>query len=97
MQRLLLILAALLMAAPLAPAKDRNYSPAFTSSTAAGSTTAGSRYVLFIFSSDFVGTIGGVAFTGAADSSLELRAPEGDTFAAIPWTRSAGTVRVVQY
>lgn len=71
--------------------------PAITSTTSDGATTAGKKVLIFILSSDFTGTIGGVVFTGSADSSLELRAPDGYTFAAVSYTRSAGTLRLIQY
>lgn len=69
----------------------------FTSNVIDGATEPGKRVVTFIFSADFVGTLNGVAFTGAADSYLELRAPEGSTLASVFWVRTAGTVRVVQF
>ena len=66
---------------------------------------ARSRMVTFVFSSDFVGTVAGRCFAGTAgacgtnqpaDDSLTLTAPAGDTLVEIPYTCSAGSVRVIR-
>jgi hypothetical protein len=52
--------------------------------------------VVFIFSSDFAGTVLGLAFAGANDAELTLEA-EDLQLAAIPYTISAGSARIIVY
>ncbi len=65
--------------------------------TANGSVGANQRSITFIFGSTFVGTIGGIAFTGGtgADSSLTITAQSGNTLGPVTYTVSAGTMRIV--
>lgn len=64
--------------------------------TAGGTVAAGARSVMFIFAPDFVGTVDGVAYNFANDSSISLSAQDNDTLEAIAYTRSAGTLRIVE-
>jgi len=63
------------------------------------------KSVTFVFGTTFVGTIAGVCFAGAAgvcytgspaDTSLTIPAPAGDTLTDIPYTISAGTLRIIR-
>ncbi len=60
--------------------------------TAAFSTTAGVKSVQFLLSSDFNGTIGGVAFLGSAWSVIPAEASMGNSLGPINVTISAGNV-----
>ena len=63
-----------------------------------GDTTvdAGAKSVTFIFSPDFTGKIGGVAFAGADDTSIDFNAPPGEALGPIDVVVSAGTVRIAK-
>lgn len=71
--------------------------PAITTVTdsSASPVAAGAKYVGFIFSSDFAGAITGAPYAGPADASQDFTAPPGDTLAAIGYTITAGTLRIV--
>lgn len=69
--------------------------PAVSLVTTNGTVASGKKIVDFIFSSDFTGTVLTVAFTGAADSVISFEAPPGDTLAAIAYTVTAGSIRIV--
>lgn len=57
---------------------------------------AGSKSVAFIFSSDFTGSIGGVAFSGANDASIDFNGPHGEVLGPIDVIVTAGTVRIAK-
>jgi len=57
---------------------------------------AGARSVLFIVNADFDGTIGGMAFNGGKDASLPFPAMGEHTYPAINYTRSGGTLRIIE-
>src|SRR3954468_240330 len=62
--------------------------------SASGTVSAGCRMITFIFSSDFVGRVDGLAYTGAADAST-TKWPIGEhVYRAIAYTRSAGSIRI---
>lgn len=68
-----------------------------TLATSSGTVAGNAKRVTLIFSSDFTGTVGGVAFAGATDSSVTFSADQpGDTLAAIAYTVTAGNVRIVR-
>jgi hypothetical protein len=63
------------------------------------------RSVTFVFSTTFIGTVAGVCFAGTAgvcytgapaDQSLTIPAPAGDTLVEIPYTVTAGTLRIIR-
>lgn len=89
-----LILLVLLAFAPLVQAKEVDITGG-AAVTTGGTITRGLRGVVFIFSSDFVGTIAGTAFTGAADGSFSPPIQPGDTLAAMTYTVSAGSMRII--
>lgn len=94
MKRLLtIILATVLLALPVTA---KVVEPAGTTATTSGTITAGARALLFVFSSDFTGTISGVAWSGATDASYSPPVQTGDTFAAITYTVTTGSVRIIQ-
>lgn len=70
----------------------RNYGTPQTAATA--TIAAGALSVLIEFSSDFVGTIGGIARTGAAQVAYSDVAQPGNTLPAYAITRSAGTYTI---
>lgn len=59
--------------------------------------TAGKRHVEFILSSDFAGNINGIAYSGTTDAVQSFDAPPGYTLAAIAYTRSAGSLRIISF
>lgn len=68
---------------------------AVSSASGNGSVAAGKRWIQFIFSSNFSGTIGGVAFSGTTDSVWEVPVAQGaDTYAALSYTIGAGSARI---
>lgn len=71
---------------------------ALTSSnkTAGGSVAAGAVGVQFILSSDFAGTINGNSYSGATSAfwSPPPLVNPGDTYPAIPYTISAGSINL---
>ena len=69
--------------------------PAMVLATTSGTVAAGAKVVEFIFSSSFTGTVLGVAFAGATDSSEKFTAPGNDTLGAIVYTVTAGSVRIM--
>jgi hypothetical protein len=70
--------------------------PAITSVNASGSVAAGKRFIEFMLSADFAGTIGGVTFAGTTDYSVgPFIAPVADTLGAIAYTISAGSMRIL--
>jgi hypothetical protein len=70
--------------------------PTISSASTSGSVTAGARKITFIFSSDFTGTVLGVAFTGANDTYVNIDAPGNDTLTAVAYTVTAGSVRILK-
>lgn len=93
MKTLTLILLACLLA--VAPLQAKTCSASGGSKTTDFTINAGARGVLFVFSSDFSGTISGVTWSGATDAYYQPPIQPGDTFAAIAVTVAAGTVRYV--
>lgn len=71
--------------------------PTITRVTSSGASpvVAGARSVTFVFSTDFVGTILAVAYTGAIQS-ITLTAPGNDTLAAIAYTVTAGSMDIIK-
>lgn len=62
--------------------------------SASGTVKGGCRSVTFIFSSDFTGTVDGLAYTGAADASMPFPAIGEHTYGVIAYTRTAGSIRI---
>jgi len=58
-----------------------------------GNVAAGAKWVEFITSADFVGTINGANYP-AGFGKMYPPLPNGDTYPQINWTKSAGTIRV---
>lgn len=48
-----------------------------------------------ILSTNFTGTILGVAYSGATDAVQPFEAPHGETLEAITYTVTAGSIRIV--
>lgn len=69
--------------------------PVLTTVAASGTVAAGFRKATFVFSPDFVGTVLGGTFAGAADAALSLEAPVGSVLDAVAYTRSAGSIRLI--
>lgn len=67
----------------------------FSTMSASGTIAAGHKSIDIIFSSTFTGSLGGVAFAGATDTAIELKATSGDTLGSIAVAVSAGSIRVV--
>lgn len=64
--------------------------------TTGGTITNGKFSVVFLFSSDFVGTIAGTTFTGANDRYFETPTiPAGNTYGAIVYTVASGSMRII--
>lgn len=63
--------------------------------TTGGNVAAGAKYVNFIFSQDFTGTIGGVAFSGVTDLQVSFDAPPGDKLKQLDYTVTAGSIRII--
>ena len=73
--------------------EEVNY--ALTVVSTSGSIAAGARYVEFIFTANFTGTIKTVAFAGANDAVYSLPILPGvQTYPAIPYTVTAGSMRM---
>lgn len=70
--------------------------PTISLKTTSGTVALGAKSVVFIFSTDFAGTVLGVTYSGATDSSQSFTAPSGDGLTAIAYTISAGSARVVE-
>lgn len=69
--------------------------PTITTPSTGATIAAGKRYIEFIFSADFTGTIGGQTFSGATDSSYNLPLlNNADTYSALNYTISAGSARL---
>jgi len=64
--------------------------------TTSGTIAAGARGLTLIFSTDFTGTVGGVAFNGANDSSFTFPIPSGDTIGAVSYVVTTGSIRAVK-
>ncbi|MEO7099101.1 MAG: hypothetical protein ABI162_07045 [Luteolibacter sp.] len=101
MKKFLLVLSlvfALFASSAIAVPEYQNYTPGSqpfaVSATASGSVAAGTFQVTFIPSTSFTGTIMGVAFV-AADAPFTLRANAPNGLQAIPYTVTAGTLRIV--
>jgi hypothetical protein len=72
--------------------------PTVATATTGGTVAAGKKYVKFIFSSTFTGTVLGVAFVGGTDTPLEFpKLANGETYGAIVYTVTAGSVRIVAF
>jgi hypothetical protein len=69
--------------------------PAGFLATESGEVEAGSRSAEFIFSSDFTGTLLGLSYAGETDSTQRVVAPAGDTLGQIPYTITAGYIRII--
>lgn len=66
--------------------------------SSSGSVAAGKRYIEFILSSDFAGTIGGQIIAGSAFAVYgPLRAPDGSVFGVLNYTISAGSAVITTY
>jgi hypothetical protein len=70
--------------------------PTITTVTTSGTVAAGARKLTFVFSSDFAGTVLTATFAGANDASISLDAPTPNTLAAVAYTVTAGTIRIVK-
>ena len=69
-----------------------------TTASASGEVQRGYRKVTFLFSSTFAGTLLGMTMAGATDTApLTIEAPDNCTLGALPYTRSAGSVRIITY
>ncbi len=67
------------------------------SGSGASPVAAGKKVVEFQPDSSFTGTLNGVAYVGTVDAFQSFVAPPGYTLAAIPYTVTAGTLRIVSY
>ena len=67
---------------------------AITTASASGSVGAGAKQVTFIFGATFAGTVQGATFS-SSDTTLYVRAPEGDSLGVINYTISAGSARIL--
>lgn len=66
--------------------------------SASGTVAAGKKYISFILSSDFAGTIDGETFAGATDAFYDVpKLENGETYAALAYTRSAGSLRITSF
>jgi hypothetical protein len=94
MKRIVLALVAFALCcfASVAPASEAT----ITLATASGTVSKGMQEVTLIFSSDFEGTVQGVAFDGSTDASLTLRAQAGQTLGQVRYTITAGSIRIVR-
>lgn len=70
--------------------------PTISTASSTGTVAAGAKKLTLVFSSDFAGTVLGAAFSGAADKSIDLNAPDNDTLAAVAYTVSAGSIRIIK-
>lgn len=70
--------------------------PSITVATTNGTIAAGAQRISIIFSTDFAGTVLGATFDGSIDSSVAFSAPTGDTLAAVGYTVTAGSARIVK-
>lgn len=68
-----------------------------TAVTSSGSVTANDIWITFLLSADFVGTINGVAYTGASVLAFTLPSVPGYKYPAITYTRSAGTLTITTF
>lgn len=78
-----------------ATAESAIRTPTITDVTTSGTIAADSRRVDLIFGPSFVGTVLSSAFNGSEATSLSFAAPYPDTLAAIDYTISAGTLRII--
>lgn len=100
MKRTILILAICLAFLVNAPAQTSTQGQRVTqvelkSTGQNGSTLNTASQVTFIFRASYTGNVGGIAFT-SADVPLTIRAENGSTLRAVPFTVTAGTLVVVQ-
>ena len=63
--------------------------------TTSGTVAAGKRKIDFIFSVDYDGTVLSTAFSGANDNVITFEAPNPDTLAAIDYTITTGSIRLI--
>jgi hypothetical protein len=77
-----------------ASAKEVDIAGGITATTS-GTTTRGLRGVTFIFSSDFTGTVAGMTFNGATDTSYSPPVQTGDTLSAIAYVVTTGNIRIM--
>lgn len=70
--------------------------PTIASVSSSGSVATGARQVTLVFSSDFTGSVLGVAFSGAVDASLTLGGVPNATLTAISYTVTTGSIRIIQ-
>lgn len=73
-----------------------NSTVSITSVSSSGQIASGFQEVTLIFSSDFEGTVQGVAFDGETDASLTLRAQSGQSLGQVRYTVTAGSIRIVR-
>lgn len=92
MKKLLLTMC-IALCALVAQAKDVGLSG--TLATTSGTVTKGARSVTFIFSSDYTGTVAGIAFAGTTDSSFSPPIQTGDTSSAIAYVVTTGNIRIM--
>lgn len=78
----------------MAVAEAKDVGVTITTATTSGTVTRGARGLVFIFSTDFAGTIAGATFSGT-DVPLVVPVKTGDTTSAISYTVTAGNVRIV--
>jgi hypothetical protein len=72
--------------------------PTITTAAGSGTVAAGKRRIEFIFSSDFAGTVLGATFSGSRNLTLDFPLlPPGDSYAAVAYTVTAGSVLIVSY
>ena len=83
------------VAAGMSGGSGSTRTPSISTVTGDGTVAAGKKYIEFIFSSDFAGTIDGETFAGATDVSYSIPyLPGADTYAALAYTISAGSARL---
>lgn len=74
-------------------AETRTYQKALTAATT--TISAGALAITVIFSSDFVGTIGTLDYTGATQAAYSDAAQPGNVLPSIAITRSAGSYSII--
>lgn len=73
--------------------ETRGYTSAIT--TTPNSIPAGKLGFTILFSSDFVGTVGGIAYSGATQAAYSDAAQPGNTLPSVAITCSAGSYSVI--
>lgn len=95
MRKLILILCLCLTSFTAYSDVDRQVALYIETVTATGYVRAGTRSLIFIFSSGFTGTIQGAAFAGSTDASINIPVMKGDTLNDVYYTVTAGSMRIV--